>query len=170
MEKETSASGSVPYSPRGESINKSFSGERKDQEQDILNWTSTISLSEDYQTEIFYADTILPTTDKSGSIVTDANGKNPHYAIASKLQETLKSDNNIQLELEDSTKLNYQQAVTQGYQFEFKFYETKDSTEIVSDDSTKTCWVLYCESHKERWNVFPSKNVDTSVFYLCGLQ
>lgn len=162
--KETSASGSVPYSPRGESINKSFSGERKDQEQDILNWTSTISLSEDYQTEIFYADTILPTTDKSGSIVTDANGKNPHYAIASKLQETLKSDNNIQLELEDSTKLNYQQAVTQGYQFEFKFYETKDSTEIVSDDSTKHVGYYTVKVTKKDGMSFQAKTLTLQYF------
>ena len=134
--KETSASGSVSYSPRGEGINKSFSGEGKDQEQDVLNWTSTISLSEDYQTEIIYSDTILNTTDKDGNLVTDASGKNPHYAIASKLQNTLQSGNNIQLELEDGTKLNYEQAVAQGYQFEFKFYEAKGSTEIAGNDST----------------------------------
>lgn len=151
--KETSASGSVSYSPRGESINKSFSGEGKDQDQDILNWTSTISLSEDYQTEIVYSDTILNTINKDGNVVTDASGKNPHYAIASKLQETLKSGNNIQLELEDSTKLNYEQAVAQGYKFEFNFYEAKDSTEIAGNDST---------SHVGYYTVKVTKNDGTS--------
>lgn len=162
--KETSASGSVSYSPRGESINKSFSGEGKDQEQDILNWTSTISLSEDYQTEIIYSDTILDTINKDGNVVKDANGKNPHYAIAFKLQETLKSGNNIQLELEDSTKLNYEQAVAQGYKFEFKFYEAKDSTEIVSNDSTNHVGYYTVKVTKNDGTLFQAKSLTLQYY------
>ena len=162
--KETSASGSVSYSPRGEGINKSFSGEGKDQNQDILNWTSTISLSEDYQTEIVYSDTILNTINKDGNVVTDVHRKNPHYAIASKLQDTLKSGNNIQLELEDGTKLNYEQAVAQGYQFEFKFYEAKDSTEIVSNDSTNHVGYYTVKVKKKDGTSFQAKSLTLQYF------
>lgn len=66
--------------------------------------------------------------------------------------------------MEDSTKLNYQQAVTQGYQFEFKFYETKDSTEIVSDDSTKHVGYYTVKVTKKDGMSFQAKTLTLQYF------
>ena len=161
---KSEAVGEVPYYAREEGVSKSFDGEKEEQGNNILNWTTTVTVSEEEQNEITYSDIILDTVDQSGQIVTDTKGKNPHYAIASTLQETLKSDNNIQLELENGTKLNYEQAVAQGYQFEFKFYEAKDSQEINGDDAVAHVGYFTVKVTKNDGTKFQAKTLTLKYF------
>lgn len=118
-------------------ISKWFSKEETSESGETLyQWNSRITLPAKGAAEILYEDKILETKDQNGNTVTTAEGKNPHYGIASELMEQLKDS--FCFTLEDNTKLKYSEAVAQGYKITVQFYEDEQKTKEIPADDSKT--------------------------------
>lgn len=117
-------------------VSKWFSKEETTENGETLyEWKTRMTLPEKGTTEILYEDKILDTKDQNGNTVVTADGKNPHYGIASELMKQLKES--FSFTLEDNTKLTYEEAVAKGYDISIHFYEDEQKkAEIQADDST----------------------------------
>lgn len=136
--------GETGVAHRTESISKKFnsSSTNSDTGKITYYWFTKVEFPEGNLSEIIYKDQILPTKDASGNVKTETDGTNPHYAIASELQNQFTTADgalklNVPGENGTSTNLSYTEAVNAGYSFEFHYYSDENmTTEISSTDDS----------------------------------